>query len=164
MRPNIAAGFTFFCLFFLPSIALADGLTAVFGFQMLHLLIGNFLIGIIETIYLQARFPLKANILLIIITNYLSMFFGFIVAASLTKLFGFSESFFGFADNQTEYRTALVLGIFISFLVTLLVELPFYKWALKTKSWKDAFKKEIEPNILTNVLVLAAYFFLPPGK
>jgi hypothetical protein len=151
-------------LLFTPAVAFADGLTAVFGFQILHLLIGNLLIGIIETIYLRARFSLSANMFLIILGNYLSMFFGFIVAADLTKILGFSERFFGFADNLKEYRTALILGIFISFLVTLIVELPFYKWALKTKSWKTAFKKEIEPNILTNILVLLAYFFIPPGK
>jgi hypothetical protein len=163
MRPILTVGIALLGLLLIPTVALADGLTAVFGFQLLHLIVGNLLIGVIETIYLQARFSLKANMILIIAGNYVSMLCGFVVASYLTKLFGF-ENFNGDTSNVKDYHIALVLGIFISFLVTLIVELPFYKWAIKNSSWKFAFQKEIEPNILTNILVLIVYFFIRPGK
>jgi hypothetical protein len=163
MRPILTLGITMLGLLLIPIVAFADGLTAVLGFQFLHLIVGNLLIGIIETIYLQARFSVKANMLLIIVANYVSMFFGFVIASYVTNLFGF-DNFDGDRSNVQDYRVALILGIFISFLVTLVVELPFYKWAIKSASWKEAFQKEIEPNILTNILVLIVYFFITPGK
>jgi hypothetical protein len=162
MKPILTLGIATLGLLLIPTIALADGLTPVLGLQFLHLIFGNFLIGIIEAFYLQVRFSLKANIILIIAGNYVSMFFGFAIAYYLTHFFGFDFS--GGDPNIKEYHTALVLGIFISFLVTLIVELPFYKWAIKSSTWRFAFLKEIEPNILTNVLVLIFYFFIKPGK
>jgi hypothetical protein len=163
MRPALTLGITTLGLLSVPMVALADGLTPVLGFQFLHLVIGNFLIGTIEAFYLQVRFSLKANIALIIAGNYISMFFGFGVAHYLTSFFGY-YNFSGGNPNIKDYHTALFLGIFISFLVTLIVELPFYKWAMKNSTWRFAFLKEIEPNILTNVLVLIFYFFIKPGK
>jgi len=151
-------------LLLIPVSVLADGVTAVFGFQIFHLLIGNLLIGIIETMYLMIRFNLKANPVIIILGNYASMFSGFFIASILTKYFGFGSSFNGDTSNVHDYHTALTIGVCISFFVTLLVELPFYQWAIKSISWKSAFVKEIEPNILTNILVLIAYYFIQPGK
>ena len=163
MRPLLTLTAATLGLLLIPMIASADGLTAVLGFQFLHLTVGNLLIGIIETIYLQARFSVKVNMLLIIVANYISMFFGFLVAYYLTDFFGF-DNFDGGSSNVNDYHVALILGILISFLVTLIIELPFYKWAIKNSSWKVAFQKEIEPNILTNILVLIVYFFINPGK
>jgi hypothetical protein len=147
-------------LLLIPFTAFADGVTAVLGFQILHVTIGNLVIGLIETLYLRARFKLKANAFIIILGNYVSMCSGFLIASSMTNYFGFGGSFSGNTSNIKEYHMAIIIGICIVFLVTLIIELPFYKWAIKSISWKTAMIKEIEPNILTTILVLAAYYFL----
>ena len=77
-RPLFLAGAAFLAALAWPAVAWANGGTSLMWFSMLHLLIGNFFVGIGEAVVLRILFkaPWARAIGFMVVANYFSMIAG----------------------------------------------------------------------------------------
>ncbi len=112
-------------------------------FGMLHLLIGNYLIGVFEAFFARRYFKLQVSYGWIILGNYLSMLVGMFLVAPMASKFAGNLDFWGADTGFGSYKLlGLFAGLIAAYFVTLIVETPFY-----------AIIKEDRPNIYTIVKV-----------
>lgn len=139
MKRNISL-LAFFTFLALPSVAQANMGTPLMLTRIFHLVIGNFIIGIVEG-KLLARFfglPQRKCIALMIIANYLSAWLG------------------GFFIGRT-IIDALPIGLYtawpifwfmvaVTYILTLLIEFPFVAFAFRgSQSW---WRKSLHASLL----------------
>lgn len=114
-------------LVLLPSTALANAGTPLIWASMLHLLFGNALIGVLEGFLLHGMFkiPKSKTIPLLIAANYASAWVGgWLVARYFASL----------ADLTIEnIQWSFWCFVLIAFVVTLLIELPFFRFAMRKR-------------------------------
>ena len=113
----------------LPSLVYADsGTTQLAGVGLLHLTIGNFLIGILEGLLISSIFRVKKirSILLMIGANYFSCILGYLISIGIYYLI------FLWSPGSLLYKTPQLVKTFwvLSYFVTLLLEWPFCFWVL----------------------------------
>ena len=122
-----------------PATAQANAGTPLIWATMLHLVIGNLLIGVFEGYLLAKIFklPKLKSILLMIFANYVSMWLGGVLLVSLVG---------GLIPVDISSGRWIYPGlILLSFIVTLLIEYFFVFWAFKgvqergKKAWKGTF-------------------------
>ncbi|SDK63852.1 hypothetical protein SAMN04487935_3832 [Flavobacterium noncentrifugens] len=99
---------------------------------------------------------------LIILANYVSMIIGlFYIAPHFSSIIG-NLDFWGGNTNYGEYRLkGFLMGMFTSYLATLVIELPFFYFAVKEKLNR---KKILFPffiaNSITNFIMTLIYFWI----
>jgi hypothetical protein len=107
---------------------LLNSLTPITFVALYQLILGNLILGILESFLIKKIFKKKVNYLLIICANYVSAIAGFLISTYFldpTKL-NMIQSY----ENGT-FPKAMFAYTGIAFIVTLIVELPFYYLAIR---------------------------------
>jgi hypothetical protein len=123
-----------------PLPAMANGGTALMWTGLLHLLIGNLIIGYIEAGFLSRLFhtPRLRSTEMLIIANYASAWAGaFLLVGRLDRYFDIT------IDNM---RIWLGIAAILAFLLTLLVEYPFFWFLLRQR--KQAIQTALKATLL----------------
>ncbi|MPQ48233.1 hypothetical protein GCQ56_14615 [Marinifilum sp. N1E240] len=160
LKQNKILGFTLL-LFLIPSVVFANAGSPMMWFGLLHILILNAFIGIIESAIIK-KFGFENKDWKIIVGNYVSMIIGlYYIAPYFSKAFG-NNDFWG---GQTYYGhydlNGFVAGMIISYFATLIIEYPFSYWALKNKEKTQKFTKAfLIANTITNVVMFLIYFWI----
>ena len=119
------------CLFFcFPSVTYANVIiTPLFKGVILHLFIGNMLIGILEgcLLFLLAHTPKVASILLMILTNYVSSWLGLYISGICKYQIP------GTIENIQFWFWMFIL---VTFLLTVVIEFPFLFLILRKREHK----------------------------
>jgi hypothetical protein len=107
-----------------PSTASANAGTPLMWATMLHLFLGNAVIGLVEGILLERLFNcgVRRSILILIAANYVSAWVGY----------GLVSGGLGMLPEITIETVRFWSWVFfaITFVVTLLIELPFVRWVM----------------------------------
>jgi len=115
-----------------PFYAYANAGTPLMWFTMMHLVIGNFLIGLGEGTLIILIFKTRkvATLSIMILANYVSMIAGFMTIEYIREPVG------RFIMNDAPlYHAprALIILIMFLFILTIILEWPFCLWILKKK-------------------------------
>ncbi|MDF7824440.1 hypothetical protein P4B35_10485 [Pontiellaceae bacterium B12227] len=133
-------------LLLIPFCAQANAGTPLMWAGMLHLMFGNLLIGILEGLLLGWLFkaPKGKAISLLIAANYLSAWAGAFLVERLTRL----------PDITIEnLKPWLIFFFVLAFILTLLIELPFFRAALRKR--ERSFRAAIKPTVLIHLISYA---------
>lgn len=160
---NRIIGLTFL-LTAIPSIAFANAGSPMMWFGMLHSLILNAFIGWTESEIVK-RFKIPNRTWLIIVANYVSMIIGLNYIAPHFSAISGNLDFWGGNTYFGDYELrGFFAGMITSYLATLLIELPFFYFAVKEKLQR---KKILLPffvaNTITNILMTAVYYCIVNG-
>lgn len=137
-----------------PSTASANAGTPLMWATMLHLFLGNAVIGLVEGILLERLFKcgVRRSILILITANYLSAWVGY----------GMASGGLGKLPEITIETVRFWSWTFfvIAFLVTLLIELPFVRWVMspQTKSFWQVVKAAVIVNAISYALLFGWYW------
>ena len=138
-----------------PTAALANAGTPLLWAGMFHLLLGNALLGTVEAILLSRLFkvPERMLALFLIPANYLSAWIGFLlISPSITSnLLGLTIE-----ALHSWFWILYSLVIFALFVLTLILEYPFFWLALRQR--KNAFKEALKATAIVNAISYAILF------
>ena len=151
-------------LFLLPAMALANAGSPMMWFGILHALILNAFIGWTESVILN-KFKIPNRTWLIIIGNYTSMIVGlYFIAPYFSTITGNSD-FWGGKTSLGDYElTGFLAGMAVSYLATLVIEFPFFYWAVKDKlQRRQLFLPFFVANTITNGIMIIIYFCIVSG-
>lgn len=138
-----------------PQYAHANAGTPLMWAGMLHLIIGNALIGIIEGLLISKVFSVRKrrSIPIMILANYVSMIAGSLIIGAIGNFFN---------HHATIYSIHALLFSFLlfSFMITILIEWPFCVWILKfnNEMRKKSLKASVYAQILSYALIIPFYF------
>lgn len=104
--------------FLLPSAAYANAGTGFFFPGLVHVLIGNLIIGLIETFFIQKVFKVTVAYGIIILANYISSIIGYILAIA------------AFSDIDLLSLSALPISLALMFVASAVIEWPFFSRAV----------------------------------
>ncbi|GAB3195779.1 putative membrane protein [Pontibacter aydingkolensis] len=126
-----------------------------------HLLFMNAVIGLVES-GLLIKFETANRTWLIILANYISMVAGLFFVAPFTADWVGNSDFWSNNTNYGEYQMqGFFFGMFMAFLATILVELPFFFVAIREKySWPKIIRLTVKVNGITYVIMLLIYFLV----
>lgn len=145
----------------IPNFVLANAGSPMMWFGMLHLVWLNAIIGIYESKIIESKFNHENRKWIIILANYISMFVGlYFIAPHFSELNG-NVDFWGGKTRLGEYELkGFIIGMFVSFLATLIIEFPFYLLSLKQKKLKGwrLIKPFLIANLITNIIMFIIYF------
>jgi len=146
------------CLFFVlfsAKNAFANVGTPLMWAGMLHLVVGNALIGVIEGVLISKIFKAKKrrSILIMILANYISMAVGSFIV-------GFTGHFFSNFLTIYWIHLFLIISFVTVFLLTVLLEWPFCYWILRVDAVarKQSFRASLYAQILSYALLIPFYF------
>jgi len=146
------------CLFFFllsAKNAFANVGTPLMWAGMLHLVIGNALIGIIEGLLISKIFKAKKRraIRIMILANYVSM-------AAGSFIVGFTGHFLSNFLTIYWIHLFLIASFVAVFLLTVLLEWPFCYWILRVDAVarKQSFRSSLYAQILSYALLIPFYF------
>lgn len=150
-----------FTLALLPVLAFANAGSPMMWFGLLHLFILNALIGWAESA-IVCKFGIRNRTWLIIIANYISMFVGLYYIAPYFSEMGGNHDFWGGITRYGSYKLiGFTIGMLVSFLATLVIELPLFVLAIKNKEQrKQIVKPFLIANLCTNVAMTLIYFLI----
>ena len=147
-----------FVIAMFPSAAYANAGTPLMWASVIHLVFGNAFIGLIEGILLSWIFkrPKWKSILILIAANYASAWAGsYLTFISLNPL----------ADITIEnLRLWFLVFVIIAFLITLLIESPFFWFALGSQ--KRTIQRVAKATLLIHGIsytVLLGWYWMPSG-
>lgn len=157
---NNKYGIIFFASF-LPTVAFANAGSPMIIFGMLHLLILNAIIGFAESGILR-KYHLENRTWLIVIANYVSMLIGFSYIAPYFSAITGNQDFWGGQTNYGDYELkGFLVGVTTSYLATLIIEFPFFYFAIKEKSKrKNIYIPFLITNSITNLIMIILYFLI----
>jgi len=150
-----------FTLIALPTLVFANAGSPMMWFGFLHTLVLNAFIGLIESLILK-KFKLPNRMWLIIIANYVSMVIGlYFIAPHFSTITG-NADFWGGKTSFGNYElTGFLIGMVCSFIVTLIIELPFFYLAIKDKLKRSQIIIPfLVANTITNIVMLLAYYWI----
>jgi len=153
-----------FILTALPTMAFANAGSPMMWFGIFHSLALNAIIGVTESA-IVTKFGLANSTGKIILGNYVSMFIGlYFIAPNFSATFGNSD-FWGGQTYYGHYQlTGFFAGMFFSYLATLIIEYPFFLWALRDKNKKNELLKPFFiANTVTNIAMTLVYFLINVG-
>ena len=144
-----------FAIALLPSPALANAISPALATMLLHLFIGNTVIGYVEAILLAKWFrtPRGRAALILVIANYASAWAGsFLLVNRLSKMGSVT------LENASLW---VYLCVFVAFLLTLLVEYPFVWFLLRKQeiAVRQAFKATLIINSISYIILFVLYGF-----
>jgi hypothetical protein len=157
----------FVALTFIPKAALANVGSTMMWFGLLHLAIGNAIVGILESVLVKTVQKLNVAIWKIVLGNYVSMFFGLYVVAPIFAIEVGNRNFWDGATSFGDYQLrGFFVGMFFAYLSTLVIEYPFFRWAIPSKE-KDL--KVVKATLLSNsvsyIIMTGIYFLIVlPGS
>lgn len=140
-----------------PALALANAGTPLMWAGMLHLMFGNLLIGILEGLLLGWLFkaPKLKAVGILILANYLSAWAGGFLLSWLCR----------FPDITIEnLKPWLIFFFVLAFALTLLIELTFFRMALRKA--ERSFRAAIKPTFLIHLIsyaLLTVWYGLASG-
>lgn len=145
----------------IPTIAFANAGSPMMWFGMLHSLVLNAFIGWSESEIVK-RFNIPNRIWLIIVANYISMIIGLnYIAPHFSSISGNLDFWGGKTDFGDYELKGFIIGMITSYFATLLIEFPFFYFAVKEKLKR---KKILLPffvaNTITNILMTAIYYWI----
>jgi hypothetical protein len=150
-------------LAFLPLLCFANAGSPMMYFGLLHCVILNAVIGVVESLILK-RFQFQNRMWLIIVANYISACIGlYFIAPYFSTLTGNNIFWWGgkTEPNHPYHLTGFFVGMLTSFAATLIIEYPFFSLALKDKSQRS---KLLTPfliaNAVTNILMTLVYLWI----
>ena len=148
-----------FLLFLLPICVFANAGSPMMWFGILHLLILNAFIGWLESVIIN-KFKISNRTWLIIIGNYVSMLIGLYYIAPYFSTITGNHDFWGGQTHYGNYKLqGFIVGMLTSFFATLIIEFPFFYWAVKDKlQRKEIFIPFLVANTLTNIIMTIIYF------
>lgn len=129
----------------LPQMIIANAGTPLMWVQMIHLVFGNLVLGIIEGLILKFAFKTKLPraVVLMILANYVSWIIG-------TVLISYFQNTLINKTFELEYvYKAWIVSIILLYFVTVLIEAPFIFWIYRREV---NFKKSLTNSFLINVL------------
>ncbi len=112
--------FIYVLVFLMTTTVYANAGTGFFFPAIVHILIGNIIIGLIEAFCVRTIFKIAVRYWIIILGNYVSSIVGYIVA------------FVGGTDDQISIST-LPITLALLFIASVLIEWPFLVLAVKEK-------------------------------
>ncbi len=134
-------------------VFLANVGTTLVWAEMLHLVLGNAVIGLFEA-WLLSRFfgaKIKTAAPLIILANYVSAWVGFTLLPVMTPSFVTIENL----------RSWFVVMLFGAFVITLAIELPFFRVVLRRANRvTSALKATVLVHLASYLVLVAGYVFL----
>ncbi len=148
-------------LLLLPTLAFANAGSPMMWFGILHLFILNAFIGLTESVIIE-KFKIPNRTWLIIVANYISMFIGlYFIAPHFSTTTG-NPDFWGGQTSFGYYKLqGFIVGMVTSFFATLIIELPFFYFAVKDKlQRKQIFIPFLVANTLTNIIMIIIYFWI----
>ena len=148
-------------------LILLDAGSPMMWFGLFHLLIGNFLIGVFETIVAKRHYKLQVRYRWIILANYLSMFFGMYFIAPWASGLAGNTDFWGGQTAYGEYKLyGFFIGLSVSFVVTLIIETPFYAIVKgKRPSFLTILKVSFFANVASYIGMIIVYSLINvPGS
>ncbi|MCU0352031.1 MAG: hypothetical protein MUF43_14575 [Flavobacterium sp.] len=153
-----------FFLTALPIIAFANAGSPMMWFGMLHSLLLNAFIGVTESEIVK-KFKIPNRTWLIVIANYVSMIVGLNYIAPHFSTISGNNDFWGGQTNYGSYELrGFFAGMFSSFFATLLIELPFFYFAVKDKSQRRKFFLPFfVANLITNIAMTLIYYWIVKG-
>lgn len=142
--------------FFLSGpITLANAGTALMWAGIFHLFIGNTIIGTLEGLLLAWFFKCSRwrSILVLVIANYVSAWVGFFFIGSFKVFFTTTITL----ENVLAWN---FLFIVLAFLVTVLIEWPFFRFALGTRprAFLQAAKATLLVHVISYTLLIMWYW------
>lgn len=145
---------TLLALVLLPATAWANAGTPLIWASILHLLFGNALIGVFEGFLLHGVFkiPKSKTIPLLIAANYASAWVGGLL---VTRYFA------SLADLTIEnIQWSFWCFVLIAFVLTLLIELPFFRFALRNaeRPWRQSMIATVAIHSISYALLLSWYW------
>ena len=108
-----------------------NGLTPVFFVTLFQLTLGNLVLELLESYCIMRFFRLQPRTPLIIVGNYISAIIGFIVSATIldsTEL----NLIRGYTSG--EFIKSLLAYTGVAFVITLIIEFPFYYFGIRCKN------------------------------
>jgi len=147
-----------------PTLVFANAGSPMMWFGILHLLIINAIIGIYESNYL-AKHRIPNRTWLIVLGNYFSMFIGMLFIAPVFASASGNYDFWGGNTSYGNYEIGgFIMGMLFSYLATLLIEYPFFYYAVKQKEdQKKGFNQYVTANTITNGIMFVVYFLIVIG-
>lgn len=137
---------------------LLNGLPAYLGVGILHLTLINFIVIYIEAILLKKVSQINDyRFRYIVLANLISALLGILVASIITDKMG--GNFWDGNVNEMPLKRPFIIGLIMFILLTILIEAPFYFWALrKKKLFSSAFIYSIVINLITNIPIALYYY------
>lgn len=142
-------------------MAFANAGSPMIWVGIFHSFFLNAIIGLIES-GIIAKFKIQNRTWLIIVANYVSMLIGLnFIAPIFSKLSG-NGDFWGSQTNYGNYELqGFFAGMFFSYLVTLVIEFPFFHYSLKNKTQStQLFIPFLVANTITNLVMTILYFLI----
>lgn len=143
-------------LIFLPNLLFANAGTALIWAGYFHLYYGNFVIALFESIFLYKKhetYNFLIVLILLTIANYCSMLIGYFFTGSIAHLIGSDL----FNPGNIEYYFQNILIYLSLTLASILVEFPFYKFAIKNSNYRISFRISRRINIISSIVVIILY-------
>ena len=137
---------------------LLNGLPAYLGVGILHLTLINIVVILIEWILLRKISKISGlRGTFIVLANIFSAFFGLIVASIITDNIG--GNFWDGYIYEPKPRIAFITGLILFIFLTILIESPFYYWAMRRqKNFPTSIKMSIWINLITNIPIAIFYY------
>lgn len=153
MKKLFPAFSTFIFLMNIPSTVLANMGTPLMWASMLHLSIGNAIIGVIEGLVIAKVFRVGygRSVGLLVLANYFSAWVGVSILGTLSS---------HLQANLYNFKAILLALVLATYLFTLLAEWPFVALCFRrtTASWR---RRSISANFLAQSLAIERYAELP---
>ncbi len=150
-----------FLLFILPTLVFANAGSPMMWFGVVHGLILNFAISIIESSIIR-KYGIDHRTWLILVVNYISMAIGLFYIAPFFASISGNNDFWGGQTDYSDYTIrGFIIGMIASFFATLIIEFPFAFFAVKDRSQRGKLLKPfLIANTVTNVAMTAIYYFI----
>jgi hypothetical protein len=157
----------FLLLTLTPKAVLANAGSPMMWVGMFHLVVGNALIGILESLLVKKVQKLNIQPWKIVLGNYISMFFGLFYIAPFFAVEAGNRDFWRATIAVEEYKLGgFLVGMFFAYLATLFLEYPFFKWAINPENKSKALPATLLSNSVSYFIMTGIYFIinLPESK
>lgn len=148
---------TVWALILTAKIAYANGIPAIFGVTVFHLLIINSVVIVVETKLLRRLSKSDVNVWFMILANLSSIFLAYILADKTISTYLHTE-WFGLSRKGIIAKRYFLAGVASFILFTILIEWLFYFLAQKKdRRLLTSLKYSAVINLVTNIPIAIFY-------
>ena len=149
--------FTILTLILSTQIAYANGIPAIFGVAVSHLLIINSFVIAIEAALLKRLSKSQINVWLMILANLASIFLAYILADKTISTYLHTE-WFGLSRKGVIEKRFFLAGVASFILFTILIEWLFFYLSQKNdRKLLTSLKYSVVINLITNIPIAIFY-------